>query len=130
MLWRPEGNIRDCLIFDNTLISNDAYSSISENIFSNGTWDRYRNEIKSLKLKNCLGDNSNILPFESFNQRNNIGLRFMEYFRVAGVLRATRAKFEENLLKLSKPIQIFFEEIKMCPANIGIYLKLIITIHY
>ena len=56
--YAVEGNIRDCLIFDNTLISNDAYSSISENIFSNGTWDRYRNEIKSLKLKNCLGDNS------------------------------------------------------------------------
>ena len=31
---------------------------------------------------------------------------------MAGIIRATRAKFEENLLKLSKPIQIFFEEIK------------------
>ena len=125
-----EGNIRDCLIFDNTLISNDTYSSISENIFSNGTWDRYRNEIKSLKLKNCLGGNSNILPFESFNQRNNIGLRFMEHFRVAGVLRATWAKLEENLLKLSKPIQIFFEEIKKGSRKYRNLLEINITIHY
>ena len=39
-----------------------------------------------------------MLDFNQINLRNNVRVRFMEYFRMAGIIRAVINKFRDNLL--------------------------------
>ena len=65
-----------------------------------------------MKFSDFLGENNLMLDFNQFNLRNNIRLRYMEYFRMAGIIRAVRYKYRDNLDLPFKPIGAFFEETK------------------
>ena len=109
--YKQGGNIKDCPIFDNAIFSNQQVK-INDRIFSNETWTRFHQDIKGLKLSDFLGENNLMLDFNQFNLRNNVRVRFMEYFRMAGIIRAVINKFRDNLNQTFKPLLAFLEETK------------------
>ena len=53
-----------------------------------------------------------MFDFNQFDLRNNVRVRFMEYFRMAGIIRPVVNKFRDNLDQTFKPMVAFLEETK------------------
>ena len=106
-----KGNVLESHVLDNKLISNGG-GTISQGIFSEETWNREKHKLKRLKLKNCLGANSRMLNIDNFYNVTNIQLRFMEHFRLVGIINNTCKVYKNNLDNPAVDIKLFFEGIK------------------
>ena len=98
--WLNHDNIKDMRIFKNNFFCNSEKQIVSRAIFTETTWVRYENDIKSI----CFGDLLNIdnicLDYRNFNIKSKVNFNYMEFLRLRGFVQHNIALYR---CKLSKP---------------------------
>ena len=102
--WIEHSNIQDIRIFSNNCFTNSQGNLISRNIFTETTWVRHSEKIKSLRFSSFLNDSNKPLCQNSFHIKNDIVINVMEFFRLNSVIRHNidkyKSKFGEPYLKI------------------------------
>ena len=87
LYWIDNCNIHDLRLFENPACYDNQLNKISRAIFTQHTWNNNESLIKTLKLGDVLSIDNKALSYDSFKEKTNIQLNFMEFFRVNSIIR-------------------------------------------
>ncbi|MCP4054617.1 MAG: reverse transcriptase family protein, partial [Mesoflavibacter sp.] len=98
--WLNHNNIKDMRIFKNKLFCNSEKQMLTRAIFTETTWLRYENEIKSICFGDVLNTENVCLDYRNFKLKSNANFNYMEYLRLRGFVQHNITIYSN---KLSKP---------------------------
>ena len=98
--WLNHNNIKDMRIFKNILFCNSEKQMLTRAIFTETTWLRYENKIKSICFGDLLNTENVCLDYRNFNLKSNANFNYMEFLRLRGFVQHNITIYRN---KISKP---------------------------
>ena len=123
LYWIDNCNIHDLRLFENPACYDNQLNKISRAIFTQHTWNNNETLIKTLKFGDVLSIDNKALSYDSFKEKTNIQLNFMEFFRVNSIIRNCLSLYKDKLINPNKRIEDYFKKPKLKSKNFREYFS-------
>ena len=115
--WLTDNNIMDLRLYDNILFTDSMGNRLTKLIFTGTTWNRYSNTIELLKFENMIGNDFKLLTREGFQDKNNISVNIMEFFRLSSFFRHNYNKYKSKIGNKCQSIDNFLKNKNLKSKN-------------